>query len=143
MNATNAVHMGAVAPPKGFLQPCLLLLLGESPTHGYELIERLAEFGFERDPGGLYRALRQLESEGLVCSRWELSDHGPGRRPYQLTEAGAERLTDLVAEVANARHLLDLYVARHLALMIGAGPVVAPADSPLATVSPAFDGVVT
>ena len=55
--------------PRNFLRPCLLLLLREQPAHGYELLERLRTFGFARDPGGLYRALRGLEQDGFVRSR--------------------------------------------------------------------------
>jgi hypothetical protein len=55
--------------PKNFLRPCLLLLLHESPAHGYDLRERLRPLGFGRDdPGRLYRALRTLEAGGS-CDR--------------------------------------------------------------------------
>ena len=60
--------------PRNFLRPCVLLLLRESPAHGYDLLERAKAFGFTRwDPGGLYRVLRALEEEGLVRSAWELN----------------------------------------------------------------------
>src|SRR5919198_1277095 len=79
--------------PRNFLRPCLLLLLREQPAHGYELLERLRPLGFTRDdPGGLYRALRALERDGLVASEWEVSDLGPDRRTYQLTREGMEEL---------------------------------------------------
>lgn len=88
----GSAHQPDIHQPKRFLQPCLLLLIAESPGHGYDLLERLAEFGFERDPGGLYRALRSLEHEGFLISEWQHSEAGPGRRRYALTEAGRERL---------------------------------------------------
>src|SRR3984893_2542991 len=91
-----------VGQPKRFLQPCLLLLIAESPGHGYDLLERLAAFGFERDPGGLYRALRTMEGEGLVRSEWQLSSVGPGPRHYELTRPGAERLQTRAAGVGGA-----------------------------------------
>src|SRR5438034_9919232 len=75
--------------PRNFLRLCLLLLLREQPAHGYELLERLRSFGFVRDdPGGLYRALRVLERDGLVRSAWKPSQAGPERRIYALTRAG-------------------------------------------------------
>ena len=53
--------------PKDFLRPCLLLLLREGDAHGYQLADSLEAFGFDHsDPGALYRALRRLESDGLV-----------------------------------------------------------------------------
>ena len=75
--------------PKNFLRPCLLLLLHESPAHGYDLRERLRPLGCSRDdPGRLYRALRILEEGGLVQSRWHSSTGGPDRRTYELTARG-------------------------------------------------------
>ena len=54
------------ALPKNFLRPCLLLLLREERAHGYDLLERIQSLGFDgSDPGGLYRALRALENDGL------------------------------------------------------------------------------
>ena len=75
--------------PKNFARPCLLLLLAESPAHGYELIDRLRPFGFEiGDPASVYKTLRAMEQDGLVSSEWELSSRGPARRVYALTSDG-------------------------------------------------------
>src|SRR5437764_13262750 len=79
--------------PKNFARPCLLLLLAESSAHGYELIDRLRPFGFEvNDPASVYKSLRQMETEGLVTSTWELSTRGPARRVYELTSDGRDLL---------------------------------------------------
>ena len=100
--------------PKNFLRPCLLLLLREQPSHGYELLERLRPFGFFRDdPGGLYRALRALEDEGLVRSAWERSAAGPDRRIYSLTRAGMEHLHERAKALAEARETIDLFLTRY------------------------------
>ncbi len=99
--------------PKNFLRPCLLLLLHESPAHGYELRERLRPLGFNRDdPGRLYRALRTLEGAGLVRSAWQSSSGGPDRRTYQLTRAGEERLADAAAELRSMHTILDSFLER-------------------------------
>jgi len=99
--------------PKNFLRPCLLLLLHESPAHGYELRERLRPLGFNRDdPGRLYRALRALEDAGLVRSAWQSSTGGPDRRTYQLTRAGEERLQHAAAELQSMHAILDAFLQR-------------------------------
>ncbi len=99
--------------PKNFLRPCLLLLLHESPSHGYDLRERLRPLGFSRDdPGRLYRALRALEQGGLVCSTWQSSSGGPDRRIYELTPAGRERLQDAATELTAMHAILDLFLDR-------------------------------
>jgi PadR family transcriptional regulator, regulatory protein PadR len=102
-----------VGQPKRFLQPCLLLLIAESPAHGYDLLERLTAFGFEGDPGGLYRALRSMESDGLVHSRWQLSPSGPGRRHYQLTVRGQEQLHACAAGLLETQHVVEAYLERY------------------------------
>jgi poly-beta-hydroxybutyrate-responsive repressor len=99
--------------PKNFLRPCLLLLLHESPAHGYDLRERLRPLGFSRDdPGRLYRALRTLEDRGLVRSKWHPSTGGPDRRTYELTAAGEERLRDAAAELKAMYTILDTFLGR-------------------------------
>src|SRR3954466_16360208 len=96
------------ALPKNFLRPCLLLLLREHPAHGYELLERLRPLGFTRDdPGRLYRALRGLESEGVVDSAWEASASGPDRRIYELTRPGIETVQEAV-EILPLSHAVAL-----------------------------------
>ena len=101
--------------PRNFLRPCVLLLLRESPAHGYDLIERLRVFGFSRsDPGGLYRALRALEEEGLVRSGWQASaSGGPDRRIYEPTRAGREELHEQVRALSETRRVLDALLSRY------------------------------
>ena len=104
----------APALPKNFLRPCLLLLLREQPAHGYELLERLRPFGFDRDdPGALYRALRALERDGLVRSAWEPSSAGPERRIYELTRAGMEELHRRAKSLAATRDVVDVFLTRY------------------------------
>lgn len=99
--------------PKNFLRPCLLLLLHESPAHGYDLRERLRPLGFSRDdPGRLYRALRTLEGAGLVRSTWHASSGGPDRRTYEITPAGAARLGDAASELKAMYSILDTFLGR-------------------------------
>jgi poly-beta-hydroxybutyrate-responsive repressor len=107
--------MSAEPPlPKSFLRPCLLLLLREQPAHGYDLLERLRRLGFVRDdPGGLYRALRSLEADGLVRSAWEPSSEGPDRRIYELTRGGMEELHAQAKALLETREVLSLFLSRY------------------------------
>lgn len=99
--------------PKNFARPCLLLLLSEAPAHGYELIERMRPFGFEvGDPAGIYKALRQMEGEGIVSSEWELPKRGPARRVYALTSDGRDLLGAWAHTLERNRAVLDAFLAR-------------------------------
>lgn len=100
--------------PKNFLRPCLLLLLREHPAHGYDLLERLRPLGFSRDdPGRLYRALRALETDGLVRSVWEKSSSGPDRRMYELTRQGMEVLHESAQALMATDKILDVFLSRY------------------------------
>jgi PadR family transcriptional regulator PadR len=82
-----------------FIQPCLLMALRRQPSYGYELLEKIIEFGFldgPADPGMVYRHLRKLEQEGFVSSSWDTSGTGPARRYYRLTNEGGELLQDWI-----------------------------------------------
>lgn len=110
--------------PKNFIRPCLLLLIREQPSHGYDLLVRLEELGVRRfDPGGLYRALRAMEQEGLVRSAWEFSDIGPPRRTYRLTDEGEDWLHAWAASLSETGRVVGLFLARYQAL---AEPSIAP-----------------
>jgi PadR family transcriptional regulator, regulatory protein PadR len=100
--------------PKDFLRPCLLLLLREKQAHGYDLLERVQEMGFEGvDPGGLYRTLRRLEREGLVSSSWEPSESGPQRRIYEITRTGMEELHARAKAIAAGQGRIEAFLSRY------------------------------
>ncbi len=82
-------EQGIEVRPKNWLVPVILVTLKEWNSYGYELMERVARFGFEAmNPGTLYRTLRNMEKEGLCQSKWETSKGGPARRVYSITDAG-------------------------------------------------------
>lgn len=94
------------------LQPTLLLIMQQGPAHGYELMERLKEFGLsDIDPSLIYRALHALEADGLVTSTWDEKDsQGPPRRVYQLTEAGDQMLAQHLEELKATRQRIDAWI---------------------------------
>lgn len=99
--------------PRGFLEPCLLLLLAESPSHGYELLEQLRALGLTRiDAAALYRSLRGMDQAGLVECWWEPSQSGPARRTYALTDAGRERLHAWGSSLSEVHRLLGNFLTR-------------------------------
>jgi poly-beta-hydroxybutyrate-responsive repressor len=77
------------------MEACLLLLLSEQESYGYELIPRLEEFGFgdNQDPGMVYRYLRRLEKRGMIESQWDTSGTGAARRVYAMTPDGYDLLS--------------------------------------------------
>ena len=109
------------SPPgglRGFIQPWLLLLLSQKPTHGYELMEMLEQDDDTpaADPGFLYRTLRQFEQDGLVCSSWDTRGGGPARRVYQITDEGIDCLHAWAVKIRRNRKRLDRFLSEYLAL---------------------------
>ncbi len=100
---------------RGFIQPWLLLLLLQRPSHGYELMERLSqsEEAPGADPGLLYRTLHQLEGERLVRSAWDTEGSGPARRLYQVTSEGEEYLHAWAVNIRRTRERLDHFLAEY------------------------------
>ena len=100
--------------PRSYLRPCLMLLIAETPSHGYDLLERLEELGLgATDPGGLYRTLRAMEREDLVKSEWETSTAGPARRTYTLTDEGADWLHAWAGALRESRRFLTRFLQRY------------------------------
>lgn len=61
--------------------------------HGYAIAQSLAERGFGLLKGGsLYPVLGRLEEAGHVEAAWVEGQGGPGRREYELTSSGRDRL---------------------------------------------------
>ncbi|MEO0250181.1 MAG: PadR family transcriptional regulator [candidate division WOR-3 bacterium] len=100
---------------RGFIQPWLLLLLLQKPSHGYELMDRLAqsEEAPGAEPGLLYRTLHQLEEEGLVRSAWDTEGSGPARKLYQVTPEGVEYLHAWAVNIRRTRARLDSFLKEY------------------------------
>lgn len=97
-----------------FLEPCLLLLLREDASHGYNLLEALNRFGFAPgtvDASVVYRTLREMEDAGWVTSRWDTTGSGPPRRVYTVTLDGEEYLATWINDLRRTRDEIDHFIA--------------------------------
>ncbi len=75
---------------RGDVRAAALILLGEIPRNGYQLIQELAnrsEGGWKPSPGAVYPALQQLEDEGLINAIGE-----EGHKVWELTTPGRDYL---------------------------------------------------
>ena len=108
-----------LTPPRHFVLPAILLLLSEEPGYGYHLARRLTELRFGRvDRPGVYRALAQLESDGLVESapaEPRPGQPGQDRRVYSVTEQGVRALRAWMGVIKEERDRLDNVLRRYMA----------------------------
>jgi PadR family transcriptional regulator len=95
-----------------WLEPFMLRLVADGESHGGALIARLNDLCLAPDGvdvGMAYRTLRELEAEGLVGSAWVTND-GPPRRIYQLTQAGGRALDEWIAVMRERARLIDAFL---------------------------------
>ena len=84
--------------------PAILLLLSEQLGYGYGLVPRLEEFHFGHvDRPAVYRALAQLETDGLVEAASQNPAAGQARRVYSVTALG-ERVLRVWMGVIKEEH---------------------------------------
>ena len=97
---------------RSLLEPVLLLELRQGPSHGYALLDGLAEFDLGHlDPSVVYRVLREMEVEGWVRSSWdELQTQGPPRRVYRLSDGGEEALARWAQELEMSKSRIDRFL---------------------------------
>ena len=109
-NGQGTGAAGAEGMPRNWMTPVILLLLRQWSSYGYDLMERMAAFGFAAmNPGSLYRALRQLEKDGMVSSAWDTSGQGPARRMYSITEAGEAYLKLWASGIEHYRTMMNSF----------------------------------
>jgi PadR family transcriptional regulator PadR len=105
-----------VAAPRHFLLPALLLLLAEEPRHGYSLAKGVHALQVGRvDRPSVYRALAQLEADGLIGSPPQAPGTGQSRRVYSLTEQGEQALRRWMGVIKQERDGLDRVLRRYVA----------------------------
>ena len=102
-----------MAPPRHFIYPGLLLLLAEQPRHGYQLVDGWLRLGFGPvSRPSVYRALGELEADGLLESWFAEPTAGSPRHVYALSAAGRERLDKWMSIVTSEMDALADFVKR-------------------------------
>ena len=78
---------------KGVLDMCLLALIAEEPSYGYEMVNKLEERGIELvSEGSIYPLLSRLQKRGLIEGYFIESDAGPPRKYYRIGREGTQQL---------------------------------------------------
>jgi PadR family transcriptional regulator PadR len=104
------------APPRNFILPALLLLVSERPGYGYELVPRAQSLGLDHvDRPAVYRALSQLEADGLVLPSSQNPKAGQARRVYRITPLGERVLREWMGVVKEEHDHLGRVLRRYLA----------------------------
>jgi len=78
---------------RGTLEGCILKIINDKETYGYEIAENLKLYGFKNiSEGTIYPLLIRLEKNNFLNSTKKPSLYGPKRKYYTLSEKGVEEL---------------------------------------------------
>ena len=108
-----SVSIRGTRPQRELLTAWLLVLLESGASYGYDLRRELDARDLNIDPSALYRALRRLERDGWVQSRWMNAKTGPRRRFYKLTAEGRRNLDEMAVLIKARRNVHDAFLQAH------------------------------
>jgi PadR family transcriptional regulator, regulatory protein PadR len=98
---------------KGVLEMCILSVITEQRSYGYEISEKLASRGFSFvSEGTIYPILLRLQNEGAITAEYLPSPTGPPRKYYETTEAGKEKLSTSIAAWRELQEAVDRTIER-------------------------------
>jgi PadR family transcriptional regulator PadR len=77
----------------GVLDMCLLSLIDEEASYGYEMVNKLRERGLDlASEGSIYPLLSRLQKQGMIEGYLVQSSSGPARKYYRMSDEGRETL---------------------------------------------------
>ena len=98
-------------PSVSWLVPFLLLALQERDSYGYELARSMSDFDFgTRRSAKAYRALQQLEEEGMVISEYDGLDGRFSRRRYSIAGPGEAYLEFWANSLTRYQEEVDFFL---------------------------------
>ena len=72
---------------------CLLAIIAEEPSYGYEMVRKMEDRGLELvGEGSIYPLLSRLQKVGYIEGYMVASSEGPKRKYYRALPAGWEKL---------------------------------------------------
>lgn len=92
----------------GVLDMCLLSIIDEESSYGYEMVNKLRERGLDlASEGSIYPLLSRLQKQEMIEAYLVESSEGPARKYYRMTKKGQEALAAWQADWAEFRNAVD------------------------------------
>ena len=103
MKNDNSIDEWRAQIKRGTLEFCILLMIGQRPCYGYDLINRLEKWPIlTARESTIYPLLRRLLKEEYLSSFWQDTAEGlPPRKYYAITDKGKEYLGAMSREWEN------------------------------------------
>lgn len=100
---------------KGLLEGCILKIIKDKETYGYELVESLKKGGFnDVTEGSVYPIVLRLEKKGIIDSVKKPSPLGPKRKYYYLTTLGHEELENFLLGWKELKVNVDYFINKEV-----------------------------
>ncbi len=99
---------------ENFFEPCVLCLLYDKPSYGYELNRKLLEQNSCRvNVGNLYRGLNRLLKQGYILRKKTKSAMGPARNVYSITPKGKKLLASWIKELEEQQQAISMLITSY------------------------------
>jgi PadR family transcriptional regulator PadR len=94
---------------KGVLDMCLLAIINEEPSYGYEMADKLSQRGLHlSSEGSIYPTLSRMQRSSLIEGYFvEVDGSGPPRKYYRIAPEGVQRLAEWEDEWISLRDGVD------------------------------------
>ena len=93
---------------KGTLEGCILKIINDEEVYGYEIAEKLKNYGLsEVSEGTIYPLLLRLEKGGFLNYTKKESPYGPKRKYYTLSLKGKDELEHFYQNWIQLRDSID------------------------------------
>jgi PadR family transcriptional regulator PadR len=77
----------------GVLDMCLMSIINEEASYGYEMVRKLRSRGLDlASEGSIYPLLSRLQKQGMIEGYLVQSSEGPARKYYRMTDRGRSAL---------------------------------------------------
>jgi PadR family transcriptional regulator, regulatory protein PadR len=78
----------------GVLDMCLMSIIDEEASYGYEMVHKLRNRGLDlASEGSIYPLLSRLQRQGMIEGYLVQSSEGPARKYYRMTAQGRAALS--------------------------------------------------
>lgn len=92
----------------GVLDMCLLSLIDEETSYGYEMVAKLRDRGLDlASEGSIYPLLSRLQRQGMIEGYLVQSSEGPARKYYRMSDRGRKTLDQWRTEWQEFRSSVD------------------------------------
>jgi transcriptional regulator len=96
---------------QGTLDMLVLKAVQLEPMHGWGITERIEQWSesvLQLGQGSLYPALYRLERQGLIRSKWHVTENNRRARYYSLTPQGRRHFTGELAQWRRMSRAINL-----------------------------------